>query len=159
MDVFFDFPIIFAGLAIAGILLIVGFVVGSSRERAHLADIDRRDRLHAGFPVYDIGFVPPGLSPQRGEIVLGQVVIASDHFKEFAARWKSRFGGEVKSFVTMVERGKAEARLRMIESARHQGAQAIINVRFETSEIGGSVDSRAGRSMSEVVCYGTALFG
>jgi len=158
MDLFFDFPIIITGLVLAVALLFVGFIVGGIRERHHLADIERRDHLHAGFPVYDIALTPPGMQPSRGELVLGHVVIASDHFKEFVARWKSRFGGELKSFVSMVERGKAEARLRMIESARQQGAMAVINVRFETSEIGGGVDTRAGRSMSEVLCYGTAIF-
>ncbi len=158
MDVFFDFPIILTGLVLAGAFLLAGFIVGGTRERHHLADIERRDRLHASFPVYDIGLTPPGVHPRRGEIVLGQVVIASDYFKEFVARWKSRFGGELKSFVSMVERGKAEARLRMIESARQQGAVAVINVRFETSEIGGGAESRASRSMSEVLCYGTAIF-
>lgn len=158
MDLFLDYPVIFTGLAIGAALLIVGLLVGGSRERSHLADIARRDRLHADFPVYDIAFTPPGMEPSRGELVLGHVVIASDYFKVFVARWKSRFGGELKSFVTMVERGKAEARLRMIESARQQGAIGIINVRFETSEIGGNIESRAGQSMSEVLCFGTAIF-
>ncbi|MDH3307838.1 MAG: YbjQ family protein [Acidimicrobiia bacterium] len=132
-------------------------VIGKVRENAHLEDIKRRDEMHRGFPVVDIQVLPAGMEPRGSEIVLGQVVIASDYLKNFFASYRAIFGGEVKSFSRMVERGKAEARLRMIEEARGKGAAAVINVRFETSQIG-AASGRAGQAMSEVLCYGTAIY-
>lgn len=158
MDSFFEILFSFSGLLIVGVLLGVGFIVGAGRERRHFADLERRDAEHRAFHVSDIDFIPKGVNPARAEIVLGQVVIASDYFKTWLSSWRSIFGGEMKSFVQMTERGKAEARLRMIEEAKSKGAVAVINVRFETSEIGGNVQARQGRAMSEVLCYGTAVF-
>lgn len=154
LDVLFSL----SGLLIVVMLLGLGYFVGAGRERRHFAELEDRDARHRDFPVYDIDFVPLHVTPKGAELVMGQVVIASDYFKTWLASWRSIFGGEMKSFVNMTERGKAEARLRMIEEARKKGAVAIVNVRFETSEIGGNVQANQGRAMSEVLCYGTAVF-
>ena len=143
------------------LLLIVGLpiafiVTGRIREKNHFEDIARREALHRQFPVIDISLLPAGFEARRGEIVLGQVVIASDYLKNFFAQYRQLFGGEMKSYHKMMERGKAEARLRMIEDAKQKGASAIINVRFETSQIGQARGKSA--AMSEVLCYGTAVF-
>lgn len=155
---FLDVLFSFSGLLVVVGLLALGYFIGTGRERRHFADIEKRDEMHSSFPVSDIDFIPPELNPVRGELVMGQVVIAADYFKSWLASWRSIFGGEMKSFVNMTERGKAEARLRMIEEARQKGAKAVINIRFETSEIGGTVQANQGRAMSEVLCYGTAIF-
>lgn len=132
-------------------------IIGKARENRHLEDIARRSATHRDFPVVDIPLLPAGMQARGSEIVLGQVVIASDYLKNFFAQYRAIFGGEVKSFSRMVERGKDEARLRMIEEARSKGAAAVINVRFETSQIGASQGQR-GQAMSEVLCYGTAIY-
>lgn len=143
------------------LLLVIGLpiafiVTGRIREKNHFEDIARRDALHRQFPVIDISLLPAGIEARRGEIVLGQVVIASDYLKNFFAQYRQLFGGEMKSYHKMMERGKAEARLRMIEDAKQKGASAVINVRFETSQIGQARGKSA--AMSEVLCYGTAVF-
>ncbi len=158
MEGLFDVLFSFSGILFLVALIGIGYLVGSGRERRHFSDLEERDRRHADFPVYDIDFIPPGMIPTNGELVMGQVVIAADYFKTFLSSWRTLVGGEMKSFVRMTERGKAEARLRMIEEARGKGARAVINVRFETSEIGGNVQVNQGRAMSEVLCYGTAIF-
>lgn len=132
-------------------------LIGRARENRHLEDIERRDQMHKGFPLVDIPLLPAGIEARSGEVVMGSVVIASDYLKNFFASYRAIFGGEVKSFSRLVERGKAEARLRMIEEARANGAVAVINVRFETSQIGAAT-GQAGQAMSEVVCYGTAIY-
>ena len=137
-------------------LPVIFIVVGRSRERASLEDIARRENLHRQFPVVDVSFVPSGIVPVRGQLVHGQVVIASDYLKNLFAQYRQIFGGEMKSYQTMMQRAKAEARLRMIEEARKLGAVAVVNVRVETSQIGSS--GRKAAAMSEVLCYGTAVF-
>jgi uncharacterized protein YbjQ (UPF0145 family) len=142
------------------LLVVIGLpiafiVTGRIREKNHFEDIARREAIHHGFPVIDISLLPAGMTASRGELVTGQVVIASDYLKNFFAQYRQLFGGEMKSYQTMMQRGKAEARLRMIEEAKRLGATAVINVRFETSQIG-QARGKAG-AMSEVLCYGTAV--
>ncbi len=142
------------------LLVVIGLpiafiITGRIREKKHFEDIARREAIHHGFPVIDISLLPAGITASRGELVTGQVVIASDYLKNFFAQYRQLFGGEMKSYQTMMQRGKAEARLRMIEEAKRLGATAVINVRFETSQIGQARGKAA--AMSEVLCYGTAV--
>ena len=136
-------------------LPIAFIITGRIREKNHFEDIARREAIHRKFPVIDLSFLPVGMTASRGTLVTGQVVIASDYLKNFFAQYRQMFGGEMKSYQTMMQRAKAEARLRMIEDARKLGAVAVINVRFETSQIGQARGKSA--AMSEVLCYGTAV--
>jgi uncharacterized protein YbjQ (UPF0145 family) len=58
-------------------------------------------------------------------------------------------GGEVKGYVAAVNTAREEATQRMLEEARLQGADAIICLRFSTSQI---MDGAA-----EILVYGTAV--
>ncbi len=156
MDDFFGVSIFVLWVLVIFGLPIAFIITGRIREKNHFEDIARREALHREFPVIDISLLPAGFEARRGEIVLGQVVIASDYLKNFFAQYRQLFGGEMKSYHKMMERGKAEARLRMIEEAKQKGASAVINVRFETSQIGQARGKAA--AMSEVLCYGTAVF-
>ena len=127
------------------VLVVIGLpiafiITGRIREKNHFEDLARREALHHGFPVIDIPLLPAGMTASRGELVTGQVVIASDYLKNFFAQYRQLFGGEMKSYQTMMQR---------------LGATAVINVRFETSQIGQARGKAA--AMSEVLCYGTAV--
>lgn len=143
-------------LASVVVLLLLGFTVGRTRERRHFAELDERDAEQRSFMITDLKTVPPGMSPDNATLVMGATVIASDYLKTFLSSYRMIFGGEMKSYSTMIERARREARLRMIEGARDLGALAVINVRFETSPISGTTGRNAA-PMSEVLCYGTAL--
>ncbi len=136
-------------------LPIAFIITGRIREKNHFEDIARREAIHRNFPVIDLSLLPAGMTASRSTLVTGQVVIASDYLKNFFAQYRQIFGGEMKSYQTMMQRAKAEARLRMIEDARKLDAVAVINVRFETSQIGQARGKSA--AMSEVLCYGTAV--
>lgn len=144
-------------LSIPLILLAVGFFFGRYNERKHYEDIERRENIHAQFLVTDLRTPLGFAAPSSGALVIGQVVVASDYLKTFVANIKNMFGGELKSFATLMDRARREARLRMIEEARRQGAIGVINVRFETSQIGVATNQTRGSGMSEVLCYGTAI--
>ncbi len=94
---------------------------------------------------------PPGLDPVHGELVMGSAVIGTDYFKQFLSSWRMLFGGEMKSYQTVLGRARREANVRMLEQAFDLGARAVINVRYETSQI-----SR-GLAASEIVAYGTMV--
>ncbi len=142
-------------LATVVILLALGATVGRSRERRHFAELDQRETAVRELPVTDLRSVPHGLSPTTATLVTGNTVIASDYLKTFMSGFRMIFGGEMRSYATMIERARRESRLRMVEEALRKGAVAVINVRFETSPIG--LNSGQAAPMSEVLCYGTAL--
>jgi uncharacterized protein YbjQ (UPF0145 family) len=62
---------------------------------------------------------------------------------------RSIFGGEIHEYTAMLEDSRKQAIDRMMADARAMGANAIIMMRFDSSEIG--------QSMTEVVAYGTAV--
>lgn len=138
------------------VLIGIGFGVGSVVERAHFRDLARREEALRGMIATNLRTAPAGLAVASGQLVSGSVVIGSDYFKTFAAGLKKLIGGEVRSFERMMERARREARCRMLEDARRRGARVVINVRFETSSIGGFGPQRM--PMAEVIAYGTALF-
>lgn len=132
-------------------LLSLGFIIGRFMEYGHLRRLDREERDVAGILLTDLKSTPPGLEVAEAHLVSGEVVIATDYWKTFAAGIRNLFGGEVRSLGTLMSRGRREARLRMVRQAQQLGATAVINVRIQRSEIGGRYP------MTEVYAYGTAL--
>ena len=94
---------------------------------------------------------PPTDRQYQQHLVSGNVVVASDYFKSFLASLVNLLGGRVKSFETLLDRGRREALLRLKEQASQQQATAIFNVKYETVRVGGRVTT------IEVLAYGTAL--
>ena len=77
----------------------------------------------------DVQSVPGGVPATGGTIVLGEVVIASDYFKTFVAWLRKLFGGELRTYETMMSRARREAKLRMLEQADDFGAELVVNTR------------------------------
>lgn len=131
-------------------LLIVGGLVGSLAEKRHLADLARREQEVLHLLVTDVRRLPPGMTVSAGgTLVSGQVVVASDYLKRFVARLINLVGGEIGAFQILLDRGRREARLRMLDEARAAGADLVVNVRYTTTTIA--------LGASEILCYGTGL--
>ena len=81
--------------------------------------------------------------------VFGVVVRSRGVAGNLAAGLRSLVGGEIKEYTSMVEESRRHALDRLVENARSMGANAVVMMRFDGSEIG--------QSMSEVVAYGTAV--
>ncbi len=58
-------------------------------------------------------------------------------------------GGEIPEYTQMLEEARRHAIDRMVENALLRHANAIVMMRFDSSELG--------QSMSEIVAYGTAV--
>ena len=58
-------------------------------------------------------------------------------------------GGEIKEYTELLEGTRRQAIDRMIQNATAMGANAVVMMRFDSSEIG--------QTMSEIVAYGTAV--
>ncbi len=65
---------------------------------------------------------------------------------------KSIIGGQIGAYAEMCEQARGQAYDALVEHARQLGANAVVGVRYESSEVG----SRQG-SATEVLCYGTAV--
>jgi uncharacterized protein YbjQ (UPF0145 family) len=66
-----------------------------------------------------------------------------------AASFKSFTGGEVKSYVKLLEDARRQSLDRLVETATSMGANAVTMFRYDSSEIG--------QMFSEIVAYGTAV--
>lgn len=62
---------------------------------------------------------------------------------------RSILGGEIKEYTSMLEEARRHAVDRMVANATMMGANAIVMMRFDSSEMG--------QTMSEIVAYGTAV--
>lgn len=82
-------------------------------------------------------------------LVCGSTIRAKNAFKDFGAGFKNIFGGELKSYTALMEESRNQAVERMIQQAQQFGANAIINVRFSTSNIA--------QGAAELYVYGTAV--
>ena len=141
------------------VLIGLGFTVGGFVERAHFGQRGAGGRELANRTVTHRRGIPLRNNAELCCMVTGEVVIASDYFKTFAANLKKRIGGDLRTYETLMERARREALVRMLESARQLGANHVANVRFASSNIGsGATGRRRGRAaMVEMYAYGTAL--
>lgn len=84
----------------------------------------------------------------RGQ-VFGLVVRSRGLAGNVAAGLRSLVGGEIHEYTQLLEDTRRQAIDRMVQNATLVGANAVISMRFDSSEIG--------TSMSEIVAYGTAV--
>lgn len=64
---------------------------------------------------------------------------------------KSIIGGRIGAYTEMCEQGRQHAYDQMVLHASQLGANAIIGVRYDASDLGANL------SATEVLCYGTAV--
>ena len=82
-------------------------------------------------------------------LVKGAIVQSKHIGRDFMAGMKTIVGGEIKSYTEMLNEAREEATNRMIKEAESLGADAIVGVRFGTSE--------ATQGAAEIFAYGTAV--
>ena len=81
--------------------------------------------------------------------VMGLTVRSRNVGSQIGASLKSLVGGELGGMTKMLAQGREEAISRLREEAESKGANAIIAMRFDTSEMGGN--------WTEICAYGTAV--
>lgn len=86
--------------------------------------------------------------------VFGVSVRSRSAFGNWLGGMKAAMGGHQGGYATMIEDARREAIADMIRSAEEIGANAVVMMRFDTSEFGAG----KGQAMNEVVAYGTAVF-
>jgi uncharacterized protein YbjQ (UPF0145 family) len=81
--------------------------------------------------------------------VFGLTVRSRNIGSQMGAGLKSIFGGELGGMTKMLAEGREEAISRLKEEAEAKGANAIVAMRFDTSELG--------NTWTEICAYGTAV--
>jgi uncharacterized protein YbjQ (UPF0145 family) len=96
------------------------------------------------------GFVIPGhvISKNIG-IVRGITVRSRSIVGNFLGGLQTLFGGNISVYTNLCEHARMEAYEKMCKQARMHGANAIIGMRYDATEL------MAG--LTEVLCYGTAV--
>jgi uncharacterized protein YbjQ (UPF0145 family) len=99
--------------------------------------------------ISSVDFIPGKEVVEVLDIARGSTVRARHVGRDFTAVFKSIAGGEISEYTKLMARAREQAIERMIADAERMGADAIINVRFMTSNVM--------NTLSEVLAYGTAV--
>jgi uncharacterized protein YbjQ (UPF0145 family) len=83
-------------------------------------------------------------------VVRGIVVRSRSIIGNIGASIQSIFGGNISLYTELCERARGDAFNQMLEHAGTLGANAVIGVRYDATEIA--------QGISEVLCYGTAVY-
>src|SRR5256884_9305825 len=81
--------------------------------------------------------------------VMGLTVRSRNIGSQFGAGLKSILGGELKGMTKALVDSREEVTRRMVEDSEAKGANAIVAMRFDTSEMGSN--------WTEICAYGTAV--
>ena len=93
--------------------------------------------------------IVPGQKVQILGLVRGNIVTSKHIGRDIMAGFKNIAGGEIRSYTDMMNEGRGIAEQRMIAEAQAMGADAIVNMRFDSSSVmEGAIDFLA---------YGTAV--
>lgn len=91
----------------------------------------------------------PGKELELLGLVKGQSIRSKHLGKDIGNMLKNLVGGELTSYTDMMNESRALATKRMAEEAERLGADAIINIRYTSSQIM--------QGAAEVLVYGTAV--
>jgi uncharacterized protein YbjQ (UPF0145 family) len=102
-------------------------------------------------PLTTTAFELPGYRTVKSfGVVRGIIVRSRSIIGNFGASVQAIFGGNISLYTEMCDRARGDAFNQMIQHAGEMGANAIIGVRYDATEIAPGI--------TEVLCYGTAVF-
>jgi uncharacterized protein YbjQ (UPF0145 family) len=82
-------------------------------------------------------------------VARGSTVRARNVGRDFLAGLKNIVGGEISGYTQLLADSREQAIKRMLDDAQGLGADAIVNVRFTTSQVM--------QGAAEIMAYGTAV--
>ena len=83
-------------------------------------------------------------------VVRGIVVRSRSIVGNIGASIQAIFGGNISLYTELCERAREDAFNRMLQHAGELGANAVVGVRYDATEIAAGI--------TEVLCYGTAVY-
>ena len=88
------------------------------------------------------------VTEKKGQ-VFGLVVRSRGFSGNLIAGLRSLGGGEIKEYTSLLEDTRRQALDRLVKNATLMGANAVVSMRFDSSEMA--------TTMTEIVAYGTAV--
>lgn len=82
-------------------------------------------------------------------LVRGNTIRARHIGNDIMAGLRNIVGGEVKEYTQMISEAREDALKRMLDEAEKLNADAVVNIRFTTSQVMGGA--------AEILVYGTAV--
>ncbi len=102
-------------------------------------------------PLTTTTFELPGYRVTRSfGVVRGIVVRSRSIIGNFGASLQTIFGGNITLYTSLCERAREDAFNQMLQHAGQLGANAVIGVRYDATELS--------HGITEVLCYGTAVY-
>jgi uncharacterized protein YbjQ (UPF0145 family) len=102
-------------------------------------------------PLTTTTFEMPGYRVTKSfGVVRGIVVRSRSVIGNIGASVQAIFGGNISLYTDLCERARGDAFNLMLQHAGQLGANAVVGVRYDATEIAPGI--------SEVLCYGTAVF-
>jgi uncharacterized protein YbjQ (UPF0145 family) len=107
--------------------------------------------MSATHPLTTTTFELPGYRVVKSfGVVRGIIVRSRSIIGNIGASLQSLVGGNISLYTELCERTRGDAFNLMLSHAGELGANAVIGVRYDATEIGAGI--------TEVLCYGTAVF-
>ena len=100
-------------------------------------------------PITTANELPGAVVRENLGVAFGLVVRSVGFAKGFTAGIKALRQGEISEYTELLEDSRRHALDRLVQNAQLLGANAIVAMRFDTSEVG--------QSLTEIVAYGTAV--
>jgi uncharacterized protein YbjQ (UPF0145 family) len=126
--------------------------VGSQprKELSRHPDLVLNPIMSQTHPLTTTTFELPGYRvTQSHGVVRGIVVRSRSVIGNIGASIQSLFGGNITLYTELCERAREDAFNQMLAHAGDLGANAVVGVRYDATEIGAGI--------TEVLCYGTAV--
>jgi uncharacterized protein YbjQ (UPF0145 family) len=102
-------------------------------------------------PLTTTAFDFPGFRVTKSfGVVRGIIVRSRSVIGNFGASIQSLFGGNISLYTSLCERAREDTFNLMLTHAGQLGANAVIGVRYDATEIAPGI--------TEVLCYGTAVY-
>lgn len=102
-------------------------------------------------PLTTTTFELPGYRTAKSfGVVRGIIVRSRSVIGNFGASLQALIGGNISIYTDLCDRARGDAFNLMLEHAGQMGANAVIGVRYDATEIAPGI--------TEVLCYGTAVF-
>ena len=96
-----------------------------------------------------IDYVPGREISEALGVVKGEIVKSKHIGKDILAGFQTIVGGEIQGYTEMISEARVTATERMVKEAESLGADAIIGIRYGSSEVM--------QGSSEMIAYGTAV--
>jgi uncharacterized protein YbjQ (UPF0145 family) len=102
-------------------------------------------------PLTTTAFELPGYRTVKSfGVVRGIIVRSRSIVGNIGANLQSLFGGNISLYTSLCEQAREDAFNQMITHAGEVGANAVVGVRYDATELSAGI--------TEVLCYGTAVY-